>query len=157
MFFLTTPFDCQCFLNGWIPRVVEHSPHASGAKFLDTTAANSSQDRGAHVPGILVPQPDELFLTCVTSKVTSDCLVDVMEQWWQSVRERFASVKTLVINLDNGPENHSHCTQFFNRLVTFAQSINSRSIWPIILRITAHTIRLNGVGAFWRPTGMGIC
>ena len=31
--------------------------------------------------GILVPQSDELFLACVTSKVTSDCLVDVLEQW----------------------------------------------------------------------------
>jgi transposase len=72
--------------------------------------------------GILVPQSDELFLACVTSKVTSDCLVDVLEQWWQSVRERFEHVKTLVINLDNGPENHSHRTQFLNRLVAFAQT-----------------------------------
>jgi transposase len=72
--------------------------------------------------GILVPQCDELFLACVTSKVTSDCLVDVLEQWWQRVRERFEQVKTLVINLDNGPENQSHRTQFLNRLVTFAQT-----------------------------------
>src|SRR5207237_522977 len=39
--------------------------------------------------GILVPQFDELFLACVTSKVTSDCLVDVLELWWQSQGERF--------------------------------------------------------------------
>lgn len=72
--------------------------------------------------GILAPQPDELFLCCVTSKVTSDCLVDVLEQWWQSARDRFEQVKTLVINLDNGPENHSHRTQFLKRLVGFAQT-----------------------------------
>jgi transposase len=72
--------------------------------------------------GILIPQSDELFLACVTSKVTSDCLVDVLEQWWQRVRGRFEQVKTLVINLDNGPENQSHRTQFLNRLVTFAQT-----------------------------------
>ncbi len=54
--------------------------------------------------GILVPQSDELFVACVTSKVTSDCLVDVLEQWWQSVRERFEHVRTLVINLDNGED-----------------------------------------------------
>ena len=72
--------------------------------------------------GILVPQSDELFLACVTSKVTSDCLVDVLEQWWQSVRERVEHIRTLVINLDNGPENHSHRTQFLNRLVAFAQT-----------------------------------
>jgi len=45
----------------------------------------------------------------------------VLEQWWQSVRERFEQVKTLVINLDNGPENQSHRTQFLKRLVAFAQ------------------------------------
>ncbi len=72
--------------------------------------------------GILVPQSDELFLACVTSKVTSDCLVDVLELWWESVRERFEHVRTLVINLDNGPENQSHRTQFLNRLVAFAQA-----------------------------------
>lgn len=72
--------------------------------------------------GILVPQSDELFLACVTSKVTSDCLVDVVEQWWQRVRARFEHVRTLVINLDNGPENHSHRTQFLKRLVAFAQT-----------------------------------
>jgi transposase len=71
--------------------------------------------------GILVPQSDELFLACVTSKVTSDCLVDVLEHWWQSVRERLEHVKRLVINLDNGPENQSHRTQFLKRLVAFAQ------------------------------------
>lgn len=72
--------------------------------------------------GILLPQFDERFLACVTSKVTSDCLVDVLELWWQSVRERFEQIRTLVINLDNGPENQSHRTQFLNRLVAFAQT-----------------------------------
>lgn len=71
--------------------------------------------------GILVPQFDELFLACVTSKVTSDCLVDVLERWWQSQGERFKQVATLVINLDNGPENQSHRSQFMARLVGFAK------------------------------------
>jgi len=69
-----------------------------------------------------VPQSDELFLACVTSKVSSDCLVDVLEQWWQSVRDRYEQVRTLVINLDNGPENHSHRTQFLKQLLDFAQT-----------------------------------
>lgn len=71
--------------------------------------------------GILVPQFDELFLACVTSKVTSDCLVDVLALWWLNQRERFQQVHTLVINLDNGPENQSHRTQFMGRLVEFAK------------------------------------
>jgi len=54
--------------------------------------------------------------------VTSDCLVDVLELWWQSARERYRQVSTLLINLDNGPENQSHRTQFLKRLVDFAQT-----------------------------------
>ena len=46
----------------------------------------------------------------------------MLEQWWQRGRERFEQVKTLVINLDNGPENHSHRTQFLKRLLAFAQT-----------------------------------
>ncbi len=70
--------------------------------------------------GILLPATDELFLYAVTSRVTSDCLVDRLAQWWEAVRARFAHVTTLVLNLDNGPENHSRRTQFVARLVQFA-------------------------------------
>lgn len=71
--------------------------------------------------GIFLPASDELFIYEVTSKVTSDCLVDRLEQWWEAVRHRFAHISTLVINLDNGPENHSRRTQFMGRLVEFAK------------------------------------
>ncbi len=71
--------------------------------------------------GILLPALDELFIYEVTSKVTSDCLVDRLGQWWEAVYHRFAHISTLVINLDNGPENHSRRTQFMGRLVEFAQ------------------------------------
>jgi Rhodopirellula transposase DDE domain len=70
--------------------------------------------------GLLLPALDELFLYGVTSRVTSDCLVDRLVQWWEAVRDRFAHITTLVLNLDNGPENHSHRTQFVARLVQFA-------------------------------------
>ena len=72
--------------------------------------------------GIFLPATDELFLYGVTSKVTSDCLVDRLEQWWESVRERFGQITTLVLNLDNGPESHSRRTQFLCRMVQFAHS-----------------------------------
>jgi DDE family transposase len=71
--------------------------------------------------GLFLPATDELFIYHVTSKVTSDCLVDRLEQWWDTVRERFAHIHTLVLNLDNGPETHSHRTQFMFRLVQFVQ------------------------------------
>ena len=71
--------------------------------------------------GILLPEYAELSLYVVTSKVTADCLVDRLAQWWAAVRVRFAHITTLVLNVDNGPENHSHRTQFMARLVAFAQ------------------------------------
>ncbi len=66
--------------------------------------------------GILLPASDEFFLYGVMSKVTSDCLVDRLADWWETVKERFSHIKTLLINLDNGPENHSRRTQFMQRL-----------------------------------------
>jgi transposase len=71
--------------------------------------------------GIFVPEADDLWLYLTRSKVTSDFIVDRLEQWWQEVRLRFLKVKTLVINLDNGPENHSRRTQSLKRIVGFAQ------------------------------------
>jgi len=71
--------------------------------------------------GILMPATDEVFLYAVTSRVTSDCLVDRLVQWWETVKDRFTHIKTLVINLDNGPENHSRRTQFIQRLVAFVE------------------------------------
>jgi len=71
--------------------------------------------------GIFLPTMGELFVYGVTSKVTSDCLVDRLAEWWEAVRERFAHITTLVLNLDNGPENHSRRTQFMQRLSAFVQ------------------------------------
>jgi transposase len=71
--------------------------------------------------GILLPAFDEIYISGVTSKVTSDCLVDRLIDWWESVKERFLHITTLLINLDNGPESHSRRTQFMQRLVEFVQ------------------------------------
>ena len=72
--------------------------------------------------GILMPHSDELFVYGVTSKVTSDCLVDRLEEWWKEVGGRFHQVTRLLLNLDNGPENHSRRTQFIQRLVQFVDT-----------------------------------
>jgi hypothetical protein len=71
--------------------------------------------------GILLPRYDELALYAVTSKVTSDCLADILCQWWQTHKERFPQVQTLGLNLDNGPESHSRRPQFLWRLVEFVR------------------------------------
>jgi hypothetical protein len=94
-----------------------------GNNRVETAACDHDFDSKATVTpyGILLPEWDELFLYCTTSKVTSDFIVDVLEAWWLVHGQRFAAVKTLLLNQDNGPENHSRRTQFMKRLVEFAQ------------------------------------
>ncbi|MCP4273783.1 MAG: ISAzo13 family transposase [Gammaproteobacteria bacterium] len=69
---------------------------------------------------IYLPKHDEVYIYMITSKVTSDCIVDCIEDFWQNEGERFAQIETIVLNQDNGPENHSRRTQFMNRMVMFA-------------------------------------
>ena len=101
---------------------VKVGPFARGGKSrVPTWAADHDFQPDASVTpvGIFLPSSDELFLYAITSKVTSDCLVDCLVAWWEQVRSRFAPITTLVINLDNGPENHSRRTQFMQRLLDF--------------------------------------
>jgi transposase len=103
---------------------VKVGPFARGGKSrVQVAAADHDFAPEATVTpvGIFLPGLDELSLYGVTSKVTSDCLVDRLAQWWETVRERFTHITTLVLNLDNGPENHSRRSQFMQRLVDFVQ------------------------------------
>ncbi len=103
---------------------VKIGPFSRGVKNrVETKACDHDLESGAKLTpyGILLPELDELFLYCTTSKVTSDFIVDILEIWWKSNRERFASVQTLLLNQDNGPENHSRRTQFMKRMVEFSQ------------------------------------
>lgn len=71
--------------------------------------------------GIFLPELDDLFLYFTSSKITADFIVDTLESWWLQQRQRFPQIKTLLLNLDNGPEQHSRRTQFMKRLVEFVQ------------------------------------
>jgi transposase len=94
-----------------------------GSRRVEVHAADHDFTAAATVTpvGIVVPQYDELTVYAVTSTVTSDCLVDCLEQWWRASQPRFPHLTTLVLNVDNGPENHSRRTQFMARLLAFAQ------------------------------------
>jgi transposase len=71
--------------------------------------------------GILLPAHGESFLSFTKGPATSDFMIDSIENLWPDLKERFAP-HTLVINLDNGPENSSRRTQFIKRVVDFAHS-----------------------------------
>ena len=103
---------------------VKVGPFARGGKSRAVVAAvdHDFQPAATLTPvGIFLPEFDELFVYGVTSKVTSDCLADRLVQWWESVRPRFPHITTLVLNVDNGPENHSRRTQFMQRMVEFVE------------------------------------
>ena len=54
--------------------------------------------------------------------MTSDCIGDRLDQWWQGNRGRYPRIRKLLLDLDNGPENHSRRSQFIYRLVHWAQA-----------------------------------
>jgi hypothetical protein len=72
--------------------------------------------------GLFLPDYKDLSLYFTPSKVTSDFIVDRLDQWWQEKRPRYPKVDTLLLDLDHGPENHSRRSQFIYRLVLFAQA-----------------------------------
>lgn len=73
--------------------------------------------------GILLPQYGEVYLYFTASKLTSDFMVDCLCDCWLKLRDRFPQVKTLLLNLDNGPENHSRRTQFMHRITALVDSL----------------------------------
>jgi len=93
-----------------------------GANRTGTQAADHDfQPAGTLTPfGLFLPDHDELHLHFTASKITSDFIVDTLDEWWQLTRPRFPQTQVLLLNLDNGPE-WSHRSQFMYRLVRFAQ------------------------------------
>jgi len=104
-----------------------------GKNRVDTEACDHDFKPTAKVTpyGIFLPQLDELFLYFTTSKLTSDFIVDVLEAWWLEHRERFPEVKTLLLNQDNGPENH-RC----GKLTPFS----SHSVYEANCRVCPETL-----------------
>lgn len=74
--------------------------------------------------GILDVMTGLLTIIFGVSFETSDFIVDCIEQWWDDNRELYRHINQLVINLDNGPQNSSHRTQFMKRMVEFADRNN---------------------------------
>lgn len=75
--------------------------------------------------GINIPATGENHFYFTDNNATSDFMVDALEHLYPKIKREFAP-HTLLINMDNGPENNSRRSQFMKRLVDFsqAQSIN---------------------------------
>ncbi len=72
--------------------------------------------------GILLPDHDRLYLYFTCGSVTSDFIVDCLQDCWRQLCTDFPLVQTLVLHQDNGPESHSRRTQFMQRMVQLADT-----------------------------------
>lgn len=70
--------------------------------------------------GFLLPEWDDTHFFFTRSKITADFIVDCLGSLWNQIKKTYHQVNTLVLNMDNGPENNSHRTQFIKRIVDFA-------------------------------------
>jgi hypothetical protein len=119
------------------PEVIRISMDAK-AKVAVGDFSRDGQSRGAEATKALDhdPEPEKKLVpqgildvtSCLlsifigTSNGTSDFFADCLEQWWEANKAKYPNARRLVINLDNGPENSSHRTQFMNRMVIFADA-----------------------------------
>jgi transposase len=71
--------------------------------------------------GFLLPAHNDVHFFFSKSKITADFIIDALESLWHQLKQTYHP-DTLVLNLDNGPENHSRRTQFIKRIVEFAQT-----------------------------------
>lgn len=69
--------------------------------------------------GILLPQSAENHLWFTETRVTADFMADRLDEMLPRWKERY-TLRTLVINADNGPECSGRRTQWLKRLVTLA-------------------------------------
>ena len=70
--------------------------------------------------GIFLPDLGEVYFYITPSTVTADFIVDCLRNFWRLLRFSFPKVTTLLLNLDNGPENNSRRSQFMARLTHLA-------------------------------------
>ena len=107
--------------------------------------------------GILNMMTGLLTIIFGVSFETSDFIVDCLEQWWDDNKDQHSHIKQLVINLDNGPQNSSHRTQFMKRMIDKRTKIILKSCWPITRPTIANITRSNVVGGFLKTIGVRRC
>ena len=82
---------------------------------LGETIRNLPERRGR--PRIEQQRQD---ISRITEKILSDTVADNLELWWNERKPLYPHIRTLMIDLDNGPEVSSRRTQFMKRMVAFA-------------------------------------
>ena len=104
---------------------VEMGEYSRGGK---TRGDNQAQDhdmgiKEKYIPcGIVDEDTGQLYLNFGSSYKTSDFMVDSLSEWWKTLKRREREqLDVIQIKVDNGPENSGRRTQFFKRMVDFAE------------------------------------
>jgi hypothetical protein len=128
---------------------VNIGPFARGGQSRTGTKAadHDFQPAGKLTPvGIFQPGAGALDLYFTASKVTSDFLADMVEDWWQRNQQQFRDKQRLILDLDNGPENHSHRSQFLYRMVQFARL---RDVTVVLAYYPPYHSKYNPIERCW--------
>lgn len=96
--------------------------------------------------GILEPITGKAFIFYTDSNKTSDFMVDGLLLWWNENKQRLATVKNLVINMDNGPECSGRRSQFLLRMAEVADitRLNIRLIY-----YPPYHSKYNAIERYW--------
>lgn len=73
--------------------------------------------------GMVDEDSGQLDLIFGSSVMTSDFIVDGLDDWWKHLAREDRELATLQIKADNGPESNGRRTQFLKRMVEFADHI----------------------------------
>jgi len=95
--------------------------------------------------GCLLPASAETWFFLTPGPITADFIVDRLDELWPELQERFRP-HTLVLNLDNGPENQSHRTQFIKRLVDF---VRARDVFIELVYYPPYHSKYNPIERVW--------
>lgn len=103
-------------------KIGEFSRGGLTRRACDQAAADHDMGHGEKlVPsGILEIESGQLTIGFAMNTSTSDAIADNLELWWNERKVLYPHIRTLMIDLDNGPEVASRRTQFMKRLVSFA-------------------------------------
>ncbi len=96
--------------------------------------------------GILEPVSGQAFLFFGQNNKISDFMVDGLKSWWDIRKQEYPQVKTLLINLDNGPECSGRRTQFLQRMVEFA---NETGLMIKLIYYPPYHSKYNAIERYW--------
>jgi hypothetical protein len=72
--------------------------------------------------GLFLPDFNETYLYMNQTFTSSDFIIDCLEDFWKTYKNKFPKVTKLLLNFDNGGENSSNRTQFMKRVVDFVEN-----------------------------------